>query len=148
MQFNVAQSQQCVQRSLQVQADKPATQQTTSHIVYRCLISLFQKHPHTDLSNIFHCRKRSKNMLSWYWRKGSPLRYLCRSLIHETKRLACENIRKRIARRSIYGLTPCSLGRRSCRGRAPDSVCRSVDASARWTHTDWTEDTRMKRLKQ
>lgn len=34
----------------------------------------------SDLSNIFHCRKRSKYMLSWYCTKGSPLRYLCRSL--------------------------------------------------------------------
>lgn len=38
----------------------------------------------TDLSIDFHWRKRSKNMLSWYWMKVSPLRYLCRSLIHET----------------------------------------------------------------
>lgn len=38
---------------------------------------------HTNLSNVFHCRKRSKNMLSWYWAKGSPLRCLWRSLIHE-----------------------------------------------------------------
>lgn len=41
---------------------------------------------HTDLSNVFHCRKRSKNMLSWYWAKGSPLRCLCRSLIHEAEK--------------------------------------------------------------
>lgn len=40
----------------------------------------------SDLSSIFHCRKRSKYMLSWYCTKGSPLRYLWRSL---NKAVAC-----------------------------------------------------------
>lgn len=58
------------------------------------LLTWILRHPstHTDLSSVFHCRKRSKYMLSKYWMKGSSLRYLCRSLILNTRHLVFLNI--------------------------------------------------------
>lgn len=99
---------------------------------------------HTDLSTIFHCRKRSKYMLFWYWLKGCPLRYLWRALVQEKGShwlLGCTHTHAHTWRSHMYvertgWRTPHRRERHRNRDRPPDCGCSSAHGPAGWTHTE------------